>query len=705
MAGNDARGVLYGAGRLLRLMDYTGETPPDHLGTVTLKADLNLATAPRYPLRGDQMAYRPKTNAYDGWNKAMWEQYVRDLVIFGANAIEGIPPRSDDNSDSPHFSLPPEQMLIEQSRIAQEYGIEYWVFYPPMDKDLGDPATVASALQEVARELGPLPRLDALYVPGGDPGHTEPKIFFPFIQKQAEQLRRLHPGMTLWMSPQGFNGAWMKDFYDILQTEPTWLDGIAFGPQGRERIDDIRAKVPKRYKMRLYPDITHSLAAQFPAADWDFAYGVTQHREGINPRPLDQAAAFHRMMPFAEYGVLVYSEGSNDDVNKCIWNSLAWDPDEPVTDIVRDYSHYFIGGGALGEGFAQGLMALERNWKGPLLTNEGVTTTLNQFQDMERTASPAVLENWRFQEGLYRAYYDATDRARLIAETQQENRAMDQLRRARQIGSRAAMAAAEKEFAPPAAPPPAAWRARVLEIAEALFQSIHMQLSVPRYKAEAIRRGGNLDLIDFPLNDAPWLREQFAAIRSLASEPERLGKIDGILNWSNPGPGGFYDNLGDVANRPHLVLGQSYAEDPAYERSPLIGFAPRTRPPFARVSSSRFAETLHDQPLEMLYRGLDKTARYRLKALTRSETETMIQLVANGKQVIEPMEDKFQVASGDKTFWDTSSLDIRPIPREFDLPAEATSGGELRLTWSKPPGDGGTGRGVQVAEVWLVRLP
>lgn len=41
-------------------------------------------------------------------------------------------------------------------------------------------------------------------------------------------------------------------------------------------------------------------------------------------------------------------------------------------------------------------------------------------------------------------------------------------------------------------------------------------------------------------------------------------------------------------------------------------------------------------------------------------------------------------------------------PVEFDLPAEATRTGELRLIWSRPPGLGGNGRGVQVSEVWLI---
>src|SRR6185503_7762750 len=196
-------------------------------------------------------------------------------------------------------------------------------------------------------------------------------------------------------------------------------------------------------------------------------------------------------------------------------------PETDVTEVLRDYSRYFLGA-AQAENFAQGLLALERNWRGPLLSNQGVYTTLAQFQEMERTATPALLANWRFQLALYRAYYDATDRARLLAENAQEASALEQLRRARSIGSAAAMTAAEAVLEPPAMRPAAEWRARVFELAEALFQSIRMQLSVPRYKAIAVRRGANLDLIDYPLNNAPWMREQFQRIRALPNENDRL---------------------------------------------------------------------------------------------------------------------------------------------------------------------------------------
>ena len=681
VAGYDARGVLFGAGRLLRLMDYGREA-------ISVPLGINVATAPRYPLRGHQLGYRPKTNSYDAWNVAHWEQYIRDLVVFGANAIEGMPPRTDDAADSPHFPLSQIRMLAEQSRLAQAYGIEFWLWYPAMDRNYGDPGTVASALKEWGNVLRQLPRVDAVFVPGGDPGHTAPKILFPMLEQQVMQLKQIHPEAKFWISPQGFEGQWMEDFFSLLKAEPAWIEGVVFAPQQRETIEELRARVPKRYKLRFYPDITHTLASQYPVQDWDFAFAATENREPINPRPLDQAAIIRRVQPTAEHGVLTYSEGCNDDVNKCIWSCLTWDPEADVTGVLRDYSRYFIGA-AYGEGFAQGLLALERNWRGPLASNQGVFTTLSQFQDMERTATPAVLANWRFQIALYRAYYDATDRARLLAENTQEAAAIEQLRRGRIIGSGAAIAAAEAAIETPALHPAAEWRARVFELAEALFQSIRMQLSVTRYKATAIRRGANLDLIDYPLNNGPWLREQFQRIRLLPNESDRLRQLDEIVNWTNPGPGGFYDDLGNVDARPHLVLGTSYAEDPAFKFAPMIGFAPRTRPPFARVSSSRFAEVLHDNPLEMQYRNLDRAAQYKIRIVYGSESPTMIRLVANGKFEIHPFVQK--------------STDARP--QEFDVPRDATASGNLRLTWSRPPGGGGTGRGVQVAEAWLIRAP
>ena len=121
----------------------------------------------------------------------MWESYIRDLAVFGANAIELIPPRSDDAADSPHFPLPPMEMMVEMSRLAQEYGLECWIWYPAMDPDYSNAATVAAALKEWGEVFRRLPRIDAVFVPGGDPGHTEPRYLMALLEKQTANLQEV----------------------------------------------------------------------------------------------------------------------------------------------------------------------------------------------------------------------------------------------------------------------------------------------------------------------------------------------------------------------------------------------------------------------------------------------------------------------------------------------------------------------------------
>jgi hypothetical protein len=196
-----------------------------------------------------------------------------------------------------------------------------------------------------------------------------------------------------------------------------------------------------------------------------------------------------------------------------------------VEDIVKEYSRYFIGR-RFEKQFTEGLFGLEQNWDGPLKDNDGVYETLKTFQEMEGKATPQDKLNWRFQQGLYRAYYDAYIKARFEYETELERQAKEVLREADRIGSLKALDRAEaildKAVTERVRPE---WRARVFELAEALFQSIRMQMSVPKYKAKEISRGANLDLIDVPLNNSPQLKDMFDDIRSLDSEKDRLANI------------------------------------------------------------------------------------------------------------------------------------------------------------------------------------
>jgi hypothetical protein len=690
VAGNDRRGVMFGVGRLLRELRMAR-------GQVELPEGFNVTSAPKQRLRGHQLGYRPKTNSYDAWDVADWEQYLRDLIVFGCNTIELIPPRSDDAADSPHFTRPPLEMMREMSRLADRYGLDVWIWYPAMDKDYSDPQTVEAAVKEWGDVFKVLPRIDAVFVPGGDPGHTQPRHLMGLLEREIQQLHKSHPSAQMWVSPQSFNQAWLDEFIGILRKDqPDWLSGVVYGPQVRVSLSALRELVPERYPIRHYPDITHSRQCEYPVPDWDVAYATTEARECINPRPRDEAAIF-RATWRQTIGFITYSEGCNDDVNKAVWSALGWDPDADVTDVLRQYSRYFIGA-PFSDDFAQGLLALEQNWRGSLLANPGVNTTLEQFQAMEHAATPRQLRTWRFQQALFRAYYDAYTRRRLIFETGLEAEALERLRQATATGTLSAMSEAEAILNRALTQAPGrGWHERILELGAALFQSIGMQLSVPKYRAIDVDRGAALDTLNYPLNDRPWLKEQFTRIRRLAQETERLQAIEQIVDWENPGPGGFYDDLGNPARQPHLVRGLGLAQDPGAFQSPRTDYeedlvldedepAPKgTR----RVSWEDHAEVLYDAPLQLHYDQLDPKAHYRVRVVYAGDSpRRKIRLMA-GNVEVHP--------------YIAKPSPYRPL--EFVIPDSAVASGALTLSWYGEPGLGGNGRACQVSEVWLMKRP
>ncbi len=687
--GDDARGVLFGVGRLLRELHM-------QRGSATLADDLDITTAPKYPLRGHQLGYRPKTHSYDAWDLPTWEQYFRDLIVFGCNAIELIPPRSDDDANSPHFPRPPLEMMAGMSGLADSYGLDVWAWYPALDSDYSDPKTVEFALREWGEVFSKLPRLDAVFVPGGDPGHTPPKLLMPLLEKQTRNLHRYHPKAQMWVSPQGFTQEWWDDFMTIVRDEqPAWLTGVVFGPQVRLDTVKLRALLPAKYQLRHYPDITHNRQCQFPVADWDTAFALTEARECVNPRPRAYANIFRLFQP-PTLGFITYSEGCNDDVNKAVWSGLGWDPDRDVTEILRDYGRYFIGD-QFAEDFAQGVLALEENWRGPALANGSIETTWQQFQAMERKGGPKLRANWRFQMAMFRAACDAYVKQRLAYEQDLERAAMSLLQSAPEKGSLAILDAAQATLDRARTNRVATeLREQISVLGEALFQSIQMQLSVPRHRAIAPDRGATLDTIDAPLNNRPWLTGRFRAIRKLADEPSRLSAIRDIVNWTDPGPGGFYDDLGDLTRQPHLVRNPNPADDPSNLESAFVGFAAQSRrfaeeegPDDAlRYSWLNHAETLRGTPLRLRYEKLDPNASYRVRVVYGGDgLQKPIRLVANDTVEIHPLMPKPQP--------------IKPV--EFAIPRAATAKGELTLSWNGDATLGGNGRGCQVSEVWLLK--
>ena len=239
----------------------------------------------------------------------------------------------------------------------------------------------------------------------------------------------------------------------------------------------LRAKIAKRYQIRRYPDITHSLRAQYPVPDWDVAHALTSKREPINPRPLDEAAIFRALDQYAD-GFITYSEGCNDDVNKIVWSGWAGTATPTPLEILRQYSRYFIGE-RYAETFAQGLLGAraqlaraarrERRRRHDAAAVPGDGARRLAARPAELALPAGALSR------LLRRATSAAPAARERARSRGDGRARA---RGRDIGALAAVdaaqAALDRADREPSAP---LLRRRVCELAEALFQSIRMQLA------------------------------------------------------------------------------------------------------------------------------------------------------------------------------------------------------------------------------------
>ena len=565
VAGNDPRGVLYGIGKLLRILRMKP-------GSIQASEGLHIITSPRYPIRGHQLGYRPKTNAYDAWSPAQFDQYIRELALFGANSIEIIPPRTDDDLTSLHMKLAPIEMMIKQSEIIDSYGMDVWIWYPNMGNDYTHPDSIREELQEREDIFRKLKRIDVVFVPGGDPGDLHPDILFAWLDKVAKTLNKYHPKAKVWVSPQAFRPTreWLDSFYRNVNLRYPWFGGIVFGPWIKTPLPEIRKIVDPEIPIRRYPDITHSISCQYPVKDWDLAFAMTLGRECYNPRPAAEKVIHNVLDEFAD-GSISYSEGINDDVNKFIWSGQDWNPETPVIETLREYCRLFIHPD-VSEGIAQGMLALERNWQGPLIANKSVEVALKQWKSVENQLPPDVVKNYRFQMGLLRAYYDAYIRERLIHETALESEAREALRDAAIITSREKLEAAQSVLDQTWAKPVAQdYKERCWEIADHLFGTIGSQTSVKKHKAKP-GRGDFMDYIDTPLSNVIWILSQFDKIRQINDEQARLIAIERLLDRDNPGPGGFYDNMGQSVETRRLDEYPVWQDDPGSLRSPRVSF-------------------------------------------------------------------------------------------------------------------------------------
>lgn len=668
IVGDDGRGVLAGAGYLLRKMAWKN-------GQALFPVPFEFSSKPVLSPRGHQIGFRPRANSWDAWTTEQMETYIREMVIFGTNAIENIP--FQDTDPSPLMRVSREDMNKEMSRICAKYGIEYWV-WTPAEFPLDDQAKRDELLEEHEAFYQSIPRLDGVFVPGGDPGDNPPNLVLALLKDLYERLHRYHPEAGVWMSMQGYDPKEVDQVLEYLRLEkPDWIRGIVAGPSSPS-IPEIRRRLPEKYLIRDYPDITHTVRCQYPVPWWDNAYALTLGRECINPRPVFYTRVVRYLTPFLN-GFISYSDGVHDDVNKALWSLLGWDPNLTEREILKDYANFFFGTD-VAEKAADGIFALERNWDGVLLKNGSVDATQAYWKSLE-DQNPQLGDNWRWLMLVFRAHYDYYIRHRLIFETDLENQVNHLLAQAPQLGSESAMNQSERVLKrQDTETPNPDIRKHIDELAEKLFQTIQLQTSVPKYKASGAERGASMDFIDRPINNRWWLEDEFKAIRAMPNEADRLARLKIIAEWENPGEGSFYDDVGELGKSEHVVMGESVNTDPTMERNP---------PPTylwwdSGMSRRRLSwPSFLDWPNAMRYEGLDPQAHYTIRITGQKDCFLRI----DGKPVLPS---RYSTNIGEF--------------KEFPVPQKDLKDGVLILTWDPMDEEMLNWRQrSHLSEVWLLK--
>jgi hypothetical protein len=203
---------------------------------------------------------------------------------------------------------------------------------------------------------------------------------------------------------------------------------------------------------------------------------------------------------------------------------------------------------------------------------------------------------------------------------------------------------------------------------------------VPKYGANSAERGAILDFIDYPLNNRWWYEDQFAEIRTLNSDAEKLARLKVLYTWENPGPGSFYDDIGNVAQSEHVLRGESLSTDPRMRR--------HMNPDFmwwddglTRLRQSWVSKM--DWPIGLRYEGLDTDADYVIRTTGLSQCLPRV----NG-ELIKPT---------------TDGKEIGEI-KEFPLPKKLYEGGLILLTFDVPHEPGiGWRQMSRLSEVWLIK--
>jgi len=734
---------MYGVGTLLQHLarnDFAGLLP------------LNIPSkSPSFPLRGHMISYRSLSDSYDTWNAARMSTYVRELAWFGCNQIEMVAP---DGLVTPHFQVSQAEMLVILSNITHAFDllVSIWV---PQPANASDPTW--------AQFVETLTYLDAVFIPAGDPGHFSSQELFQFMEEKSRMIHLYHPHCQIWLSTQGLTKTETASFYKLLrQQQWSWLSGLVYGPHTRDSYSTFVAQVqsmPLPLPIRIYPDLGHQLKSMFPMAPvWDPAFALVEAREMVSPRPTHMLAAAAQLLPNS-VGFGAYSDGCIDDVNKVVWSCAGMESPAQcnLSDLLLVYARIFLplSAGKGANRWQAWMRASEDIWYGDgEITKKWVAETIvATMQQQSEEVLPWLLshtdpqpQDWRAVLLVMRSQVDALILFRREIAAQHEMLAMTLLSDLTLVElekpgvlletlqhCRVLLEADVTEWTPAMH----VLNTTIYTLAHLSFLTCGYQASVELYGAFNVDRGAFLDTLLAPLNNQLYLLEvALPAIAAEKSLSQQWAALQELVHWkeypsyrshahsttttpafsafSSPSPVRcLHDDLGRAGAQPHLITGEGIEKDPLFLNTTIAEFVEpfwpikiqnsdrgrdndndhaiggdHTALPLAYPASwYDYAQSFYGRPLEVVYPALP-AGLYEVVIVYNGDGMGSFEIScdANG-EVVHPPRPK----------------PLQPKKETFAIPAAATEvDGDLRIMFSpSDSGNGGNGRGTQVAELWL----
>lgn len=663
------RGFIFGYSHFLRKTVFKN-------GKITLTENISGEYTPNKKLRGHQIGYNATPNSYDAWTKEQYYRYLLDMMAFGANICElTSDPGKEKINKLEKYDF--EELNNSVSRFADELDLDISLWQPNRNSE-----TEGEALARHERVYKNMPRLNIVFPPGGDPGNLPVDEFFSRCEKINKILKKSHPDAELHPSAQAPHSiaSWGDDFVKAMNNGAT-ADAVIYGPNHPFPIHELRKRISEKYPMRFYPDISHNLRCEYPVNflddDWHFAFANTLSRESVNPRPTE-FRTLHRIFSPYTIGSVTYSEGAHDDLNKMVWGSLEFNPDNELRDIILDYARFFMYG-TDEEKLTDCIFAIEKSWYGAPEENISIDFAYKAMCELLNDY-PSLSGNWRFMLLYFRACCDKIVKMRRCFELKCCKSACFEAENGN-------IESAIEILRQPFSDDYTALRHELDIIAERLFNLIGMQLDVETYCAEGWERGATLETIDNNITDKAYLLDKLTYALTLSGD-KRKHFTDTLLSARKSKPNEIYYS---VALHGLNTLGVHQSGEYYMD---IQGDCPYTKEtPLPMAMTKAFDHYSFDAK----FGGFSPDTDYALKVVYKSDKNDSIKhhkITANGVVIY----DGVRYGGEKDEFFDEAVLCKGFESAQYTLPKEIFINGTLELNISEPT------KGFELCELWIKKL-